>query len=217
MANQNQNPEENLEDHTVAELKDMADEAGVQVPSHATKDEIIKALEKDAKQKGKPGGANADQQDAEVTPLALTGPVNILPLSGIVADVYGIGKKYNIALTDIQGLGAVLQGNLQLDILPPGEIMQIVRIKHSQSVAGPGITACTAQVTDNINAAFGAAFDVFQPVSNTALATVQLATANVGNFAVPTPVYLTLIAAGANLGLATAGAISVWLRYLPLA
>lgn len=156
------------------------------------------------------------EQQGVVTPFALTGPVVTIPLADITSDAYGVGKRYNITLADIQGLGAVLQGNFLLDNLPPGEIMTALRIKHSQSVAGPSITACTAQVTDNINAAFGSAFDVFQAVSNTALSTVQLTAANAGNWAAVTPIYLTLIATGANLGVATAGAINVWLRYAVL-
>jgi hypothetical protein len=216
MANNKVENGADLEQNTVAELRDIADAEGVDVPSHATKDEIIKAIEKNRK-----ANPEAKQQAAggEVSPLALTGPTILLPLAGVVADVYGIGKKYNIDLATMQQIGAVAQGNIQLDILPPGEIMQLVRIKHSASVAGGGITACTAQVTDNINAAFGTAFDVFQAPSPTALATAQLAAANVGNFATPTPIFLTLIATtGTNLfaGL-TSGAISVWLRYVLLA
>lgn len=205
MVTQAAESEMDLEQYTVAELKDIAAEEGIDVPSDARKDEIIKAIEQ-----GRQG------KDAVVTPLALTGPVIPLPLSGIVADVYGIGRKYNIQLADLQALGAIPQANFLLDNLSPGSIVQYVRTKHSQAVAGTGITACTAQVGDGTNL-WGAALDVFAAPSNAALNTAQLSANNVGPFAAVYPVYLTLIATGGNLGVATAGAISAWLRWTPIA
>jgi hypothetical protein len=216
MATATLNPK--LEENTVAELKDMADEMGIDVPSHANKDEIIKAIKKAQANPGPGTTTTEPSETAEVSPLLLAGLTNIIPATDVVADFYGIGKTYNITLADIQGLGANLTGNLQLDNLPAGEVIQYVRIKHSVSVAGTGITACTAQVADSINAAFGTAFDVFQAVSNaaTALSTVQLTTGNIGNFAAVTPIYLQLSATGGNLSAATAGAITVWVRYVLL-
>jgi Rho termination factor-like protein len=257
MATATQYTKAELEDHTVAELKDIAEDEGIDVPSHATKDEIIKAIMK-AQSGGNPGDGEKEgdaeeeeskepldkQSDDELRKLAakkgvgspnmthdqlvealqkvgvapqLSGPVLVLPLSGVTSDTYGIGKVYKIALADIQSLGAVVQANFQLDAAPPGSITQYVRIKHTQAVAGPSISACTAQVSDGVPNSFGSAFDVFQAVSNAAVSTVQLTTGNVGSFAISTPYYLTLISTGANLGVATAGAISVWIRYTPIA
>lgn len=231
MANSKTQNEENLEQYTVAELRDMADAEGVDVPSHATKDEIIRAIEKGRKADARAGdamagdartGITADEEGQlmatpteehpEVSPLALTGPVNVLPLSGIIADAFAIGRKYNVALADITIAGAVLQANLLLDTLPPGSLMQYVRIKHSQAGAGPSVTAVTAQVGDGTNS-WGSAFDIFQAPSNTALSTAQLTASNIGPFAANWPIYLTLIATGGNLGVFTAGALSVWLRW----
>ena len=209
-----------LEEYTVAELRDLAADEGIQVHSNATKAELIKAITK----------AHGGDEKAEISPLAYTptGPINTLPLADVVSDLYGIGKKYNIALSDITGLGAVTQGNLLIDTLPAGSVIQYVRIKHTTSVAGPSISACTAQVATS-NVAYGAAFDVFQAVSSTAFATVVtpsvaspfqilgVASPPVENFATTTPLYLVLIATGANLGVATAGAISVWVRYYLIA
>jgi Rho termination factor, N-terminal domain. len=111
MVTQAAESEMDLEQYTVAELKDIAAEEGIDVPSDARKDEIIKAIEQ-----GRQG------KDAVVTPLALTGPVIPLPLSGIVADVYGIGRKYNIQLADLQALGAIPQANFLLDNLSPAPL-----------------------------------------------------------------------------------------------
>lgn len=214
--------EQNLEQYTVAELRDMAEAEGVEVPSHATKDEIIRAIEKKRKANAKAGTASAEgevelmaeptEEHPEVSPLALTGPINPLPLAGVIADAFGIGRKYNVALADITLAGGVLQGNLLLDTLPPGALMQYVRIKHSQACAGPSVTAVTAQVGDGTNS-WGSAFDIFQAPSNTALSTAQLTASNIGPFAANWPIYLTLIATGGNLGVLTAGALAVWLRW----
>jgi hypothetical protein len=206
---------EELQEHTVAELKEMAEKQGVDVPSHATKDEIIKAIQ-----------ANPEGQ-AEVTPLTTNPTTVILPLADTVADLYGIGKKYNLSLADIQSGGAFTQASFQLDILPAGAIIGGIRIKHTQSVAGAGpISACTAQVS-TANNTYGTAFDVFQAVSATALATVIPGIATpfqalgvalpCENFAATTPILVTLIATGGNLGGATAGAISIWIRYYLIA
>jgi hypothetical protein len=214
MANQTKEPEveKPLEEYTVAELKEMAAERGIEVPSDARKDEIIALLE----EKGEKGEQGAVSPFAPLVNPLLTGPV-VSGAADIVADLYGIGREYKITTADIQGLGAVLQGNFLLDYAPAGSIMQLVRIKHSQSVAGPAITAVTAQVSDAVPQSYGTAFDVFQPVSNAAVSTVQLSTANVLAYNVPTAIYLTLIATGANLGVVTAGAISVMLRYMAVA
>ena len=204
-----------LEENTVAELKDLADEMGIDVPSHANKDEIIKAIKK---AQANPGTEAAPEQEAEVTPLVLTGPLVTLPLADVVADAYGIGKKYNITLADIVSLGANLQGNFLLDTLPAGEIVQYGRIKHSVAVAGPGITGCTAQLGDQFGGGsnFGTAFNVFTAPGGEVLSTFGglVAPTGVGYFSQTNQIYLTLIATGANLSVATAGAISVWLRYV---
>jgi len=242
MANQTQN----LEEYTVPELKAMADEKGIDVPSHATKDEIIKALEKEAKggAKAAKGGfdrhseaelrALADQnavqypaaptkedfikalEEAGVNPLALpAGAINPLPLSGIVADTYGEGKVYKIAATDIAGLGASTTGNLLLDTYPAGAIIQYVRVKNT--VQGAGVTTCPVQVNDGTNT-YGSAFDICTAVSATNLVTVQSTSANVLSFAAPSPIYLAFTGStGGNLGALTAGAVSVWIRYVLIA
>jgi hypothetical protein len=246
---------EDLEQYTVAELKDMAAAEGVEVAYDARKDEIIKAIEKHRKAGGKAHNAESAKADqkhynsaelrdkakeagihvapnatdeeiakslgeegVEINPLALTGAVVPLPIAGVTADAYGVGRKYNIATADINTLGAAVQGNFLLENLPAGSLMQLVRIKHSQSVTGTGpITACTAQVGDGTNL-WGAAFDIFAAPTNaaTGMATVQLNTTNIGPIAAVYPVYLTLIATGGNLATATAGALSVWLRWTVL-
>lgn len=203
---------EDLEQYTVAELKDIAAKEGVEVSWDARKDEIIKAIEKERKAKGKAEG----KEDAEVSPLALTGPVLPLPLSGIIADVYGIGKKYTIGFADMVQLGAVLQGNFLLDNLAPGSIVQLVRIKHNQAVAGPGILTCTAQGGDGTNL-WGSPFDAFAAPAPASVQTVQLSANNVGPFNAVYPIYATLILTGGNFNVLTAGSISFWLRHTPVA
>jgi hypothetical protein len=203
--------EVDLTEYTVAELKDMAEEQGISIPSHATKDEIIKAIEKG-------GGDNpGPEQQAEVTPFALpAGAINTIPLSDITSDLYGIGKRYNITSADIVGLGAATTGSLLLDNLPAGSLIQYVRIKNT--VAVTGVTTCPVQVYDGTSATntYGTAFDVCTPVSATNLMTAQPAVpATVPNFATTTPIYLGFNGStGGNLSAVTGGAVSVWVRYV---
>jgi hypothetical protein len=204
MAN-NQKTSENLEDHTVAELKEMADDMGIDVPSHATKSEIIEAIQK---------GGSPEQQDS-VTPLALT---NTITAGNVQADAYGIGKKYFITTADLVALGAFTTGTIVLDALPAGAVVRMIRIKHTQSVAGPSITAATAQVA-TANNTYGSAFDIFQAVANTAAAmsTVQPTSGNVENFATTTTLNLNLTTTGANFSVVTTGALWAIVRYELLA
>lgn len=147
--------------------------------------------------------------------MALT---NSLAIGGVGIDLYGTCKKYTINLADIVALGAFTTGTINLDTLPAGAVVQAWRIKHSQAVAGPSISAATAQVVTPNNS-FGAAFDVFQAVSTTALQTGSNAATitPAENFAATTNLQLALTSTGANLSVATAGKINVWVKYTVLA
>lgn len=54
MANEN-----NLDQYTVDELRDIAEQEGAEVPSHAVKADIIKAIQKNRRQSAKEGGAGS--------------------------------------------------------------------------------------------------------------------------------------------------------------
>jgi hypothetical protein len=224
MANQKTaDPEVDLEQHTVAELKAMADEKGIDIPSHATKDEIIEAIQ------SHPTAAGGGAKDG-VTPFAAGPPykpalsaaqfaalapvvpaVVINPPPDRVADAYGQGSEFVVGLAQFAQPPA--GGQFLLGNMPPGSIVQLVRVKHSIAVAGAG--ACTAQVSDGNGNTYGAALDVTTAPSDANMTTVQPATANLGFFSQPTPLYLTL--SSATLSAATAGSVSAWVRYVPLA
>jgi hypothetical protein len=229
MANQKiADPEADLEQHTVAELKAMAEEKGIDVPSHATKDEIIKAIQ----QSGGGAGVGMSPMSAGlgVDPLA-AGPPYKPPLSAVqlaglapvvpaavinpgpdrVADAYGQGSEFVVGLAQFAQPPA--GGQFLLGYMPPGAIVQLVRVKHSQAVAGAG--ACTAQVSDGNGNTYGAALDVTTAPSDANMTTVQPNSANLGFFSQPTALYLTL--SSATLSAATGGSVSAWVRYVPLA
>jgi hypothetical protein len=203
---------EELQEHTVAELKEMAEKQGVDVGSHDTKDEIIKAIQA--------GSAGSAERQAEVTPLALQPGLTVtLPLADVSADLYGEGKCYKITFTDVVGLYSAAQptnGNFLLDNLPAGAIIQYVRVKNT--VQGVGVTTCPVQVQDALGNTYGATFDICTAVSATNLVTVQSTSANVQNFATTTALYLTVgPSTGGNLNALTAGAFTVWVRYVLIA
>jgi hypothetical protein len=56
---------EDLEEHTVEELKHIAAREGADVPSHANKPEIIKAIEKNRKSSGKTAGKTTAEKSKE--------------------------------------------------------------------------------------------------------------------------------------------------------
>lgn len=211
-------PEMDLEQMTVAELKDLADSENITVPSHATKDEIIKAIEKGQKANAKAAAeVEPSAQGGEVTPLAQNPTQVPIPLADIVADAYGIGRKYNIALADIQSLGAFAGGTFVLDNLPAGAVVQYVRIKNTIALVSSGMASCPVQVGDSVPQNYGGTFDICTAVTNANLLTVQLTATNVGNFATTTQLLATLTGNAGTLGAATAGAFSIWVRYTIIA
>lgn len=144
-----------------------------------------------------------------------------LDQSSMVADNYGEGLKFNITLAQMVALGAFTTGSLVLPFpgggFPPGAIVQLLRIKHSQALVGAGpVSAATIQMA-TANNTYGSAFDIFQAVSNTALYTLQATSSNVENFAAVTPVQVNFALTGGNLSGLTAGAVSLWIRYVLLA
>jgi hypothetical protein len=235
MANQKTaDPEVDLEQHTVAELKEMAAEKDIEIPSHATKDEIIEAIESyNEEHPTEPiGGGKMSPMSAGVgvDPLALgpqykpamsaaqlAGLAPVVPAAVInpgpdrVADAYGQGSEFVVGLAQFAQPPA--GGQFLLGYMPPGSIVQLVRVKHSQAVAGAG--ACTAQVSDGNGNTYGAALDVTTAPSDTGMVTVQPVTGNLGFFSQPTALYLTL--SSTTLSAATAGSVSAWVRYVPLA
>ena len=141
----------------------------------------------------------------------------------INTDNFGIGREYKLSAAFVAA-NADANGQVIIDWMPPGTIKKDVRIKHSQSFSGGGATAVTAAVNSldptqsppvPVNA-YGTAFDVFQPVSNTALETVQLSSGNVENFANWTPLAVKFTATGGTLGALTQGNVSVFARYITL-
>lgn len=119
--------------------------------------------------------------------------------------------KWTVKLADIVGLAANLTGDVILMDLPANSVVLRTFVKHSTSVAGPSISACTARVqTANNN--YGTTFDVFQAPGATVTDFDGLHPSK-ENFAAITPIYVHFIAVGANLGVATAGQVDVTITY----
>jgi hypothetical protein len=122
--------------------------------------------------------------------------------------------KFTVTLADIVALGAFLTGDVILCKLPARSFITHTFTKHSTAVAGPSISACSAQV-QTATGNRGGVLDVFAAVSGTAYDVFLNVTATAKEAAITgtTPVFLHLIAVGANLSVATAGQIDVVIGY----
>jgi hypothetical protein len=123
--------------------------------------------------------------------------------------------KFTVTLADIVALGAFTTGDVILCKMPSGAYITHTRVKHSTAVAGPSISACTAQV-QTATGNRGGAQNVFTAPGNTTadydlfLNVTATAEEALGS---TVPVYLHFIATGANLSVATAGQIDVVVGY----
>src|SRR5438067_4602199 len=130
-------------------------------------------------------------------------------------------RKFTIALADFVAAGANTGGDILLVNLPPKTLVRWGFIKHSQAAAGAGpLSAATILVKTSITTSglCGAAFDVFQAVSATALQSFlpvagQGATGGVQNYGAVTPVLATYALTGGNANAITAGSVDVILKY----
>ena len=120
--------------------------------------------------------------------------------------------KFSVKLAVIVALGAFLTGDVFLMSLPPRSFLSASYVKHSVAVAGPSISACSAQLATATGNRSATAFDVFQAVSATAYDVgipITVAATKEASFVANAPLFLHLIAVGANLSVATAGQIEV--------
>jgi hypothetical protein len=123
--------------------------------------------------------------------------------------------KFTVTQADIAALGAFTTGDVILCKIPSRAFITHTFTKHSTAVAGPSISACTAQV-QTATGNRGGVQNVFTAPGNTTadydLFLNVTATAEEPLGAV-VPVFLHLIATGANLSVATAGQIDVVVGY----
>jgi hypothetical protein len=124
--------------------------------------------------------------------------------------------KFTVTQADIAGLGAFLTGDVILFNLPPRGYVTHTLLKPTTLVAGPSISACTAQIqsqSGNHSVALdvftgpvsGTLFDVYTPITQALIKPTNITLVN--------PVMLHFIAVGANLSVATAGQIDVVVGY----
>jgi hypothetical protein len=141
-----------------------------------------------------------NQFNPDLSLLAYTGPGRYV-------------RKYTVKLADIVALGAFTSGDVTLTNLPANSVVLFSLVKHSTAVAGPSISAATAQLITGNNS-FGTAFNVFQAVSTSARDQfINVTATSKENFAVVTPLMLHLTSTGANLSAVTAGQIDVTVIY----
>lgn len=96
--------------------------------------------------------------------------------------------------------------------IPAGAVIQAVKIKHETAFTGGAISAYTIAIgVSGSVAKYSAAFDVFQAVS----ATAMQVTGTVGHEShlASTQMRATATATTANLDVATAGSVTVWVLW----
>ncbi len=152
--------------------------------------------------------------------------ITTLLTSGKKADLYGQAVRYDISTSDLVALGAFTTGKIQLDVIPAGAVMQVGRVKHSQAVVGPSISAATVRVvtaastdtTSIVNSFGSAALDIFQAVSDTAMTTFGTTTVTPVSeaFGGTSVLQASFVFTGANASVITAGALSVWVKWFYL-
>jgi hypothetical protein len=142
------------------------------------------------------------------------------------SDAYGIGREFKIGAADISKIGGT-GGLIILGDLPEGTIMNFVRIRINQQVAGTGTITCTVLVKTvdlttpppavpaDVNT-YGAAFNVAQaPTVAANPQTTQPTSANMEPLGKKTA--LAALIGGTNLQNVNAGSVSVFARYTVIA
>jgi hypothetical protein len=121
-----------------------------------------------------------------------------------------IVKRYIISYKDFTA--AATTQNITLQTLPKGSVVQWVRIKHAEAVAGGSISAATLSVGSSAGTAtsFASAFSVSQAVSDT---TAQISAGPVAATYAEDTMYARITTTGGNVNTATAGLIYVDVCY----
>jgi SNF family Na+-dependent transporter len=126
-----------------------------------------------------------------------------------VAGAVPVWVKVASALGFAALAAAATTNAITLFTLPAAGVIHGVKIKHSTSFGGGGITAYTLSVgivgTAN---KYASAFDVFQAVSNTAFQLTNVVGSE--NHGAGTIIQVTATSTTANLNAATTGAVDIW-------
>ena len=122
--------------------------------------------------------------------------------------------KFTVTLADIVALGAFTSGDVILIKIPARAYITHTFTKHSTAVAGPSISACTALVQTANGTRGAGTLDVFAAPGAAGYDLFVNPTATLKESVVAvTPVFLHIVATGANLSVATAGQIDVVIGY----
>ena len=122
-------------------------------------------------------------------------------------------KKYTVTTADLTALGAVLNGDITLDTVPPGTVVRMTLVKPL--VAVTGVTTCVGYVRTTTPAVdFGVTtFNLKAAVSATNFD--FYATPKAMQFASSTPLVFHVITTVDNLSAVTAGTIEIWIDFTP--
>ncbi len=126
--------------------------------------------------------------------------------------------KWRVTTADIAAGGAFTTVDINLASLPAGAIHLASRIKHSAAVVGPSISASTARLYFNTTALGSGALDIFAAPGTTDGTHLITSITNVaGSTAAANVVMMRVTSTGANLSVATAGAVDATMEYTVLA
>lgn len=116
-------------------------------------------------------------------------------------------------LTYTQLAAAALTNSVALFNLPAKGVIHAVRIKHSASFTGGGITAYTVSVgiTGSLTK-YAGAFNVFQAVADTSAGKQITGTVGTESDLTATSILATATSTTSNLNAATAGSVDIWVQ-----
>jgi Collagen triple helix repeat (20 copies) len=177
-------------------------------------------------QQGPPGSPGATGATGPQGPMGLTGPLGPQGIPGATGPSGPAGPAgpqgtpgsleciATITYSSLAGIGSAGPSSVDTGcLLPANSFVSGLKIKHSTSFSGSGITGLAVSLGRSLLAQaqdYAPAFDVFQAVGPTAF-WIDAGAAEKDDRA--HEIYAWFTSLGGNLSSATAGSVTIWIRY----
>lgn len=141
-----------------------------------------------------------------------TNALNVLSNKITAGDRLPYWRKYTKLFSDFAT--AATSNNIDLFTLPAGGVIQAIKLKHSAAFTGGAISAYTLSVGIAASLAkYLAATSVFAAPSATGYVLADTAGVAGESHVASTPIKIAATSTGANLSVATAGSVDVWVLW----
>lgn len=161
-------------------------------------------------------GSTLDADTVDGIHAAVSPTANkLVPLDGTgkfpavtIPAISPVWTKYTVGFAALAA--AALTNDVELFQLAAGGVIHAVKIKHSQSFSGGGITSYTLSVgnTVDFNKYSGTAHNVFQATGDTVYKLSSMLDGE--SHVAPASIRLRAVSVGANLNAATQGTVEIW-------